>query len=300
MDNHGSKGYESLSFSRNRDLMVDAGWNGRRKHMIHGFIELDVTDARRIIREHKARTGEALSFTAFLLACLGQAVAMDRRVHASRAWRRRLVLFDDVDAGLMVETEVDGQKFPIGHVVRAVDKRMVQDMHDEIRAVQKQPSLAAGMRLLRFAAWMPGLVRRLMLRAVDRSPHLQRQCTGTVGVSSVGMFGTHGGWGLGMPVHTLSVTVGGIAAKPGVVQGRVEVREYLQVTISFNHDIVDGAPAARFAQGFADLVERGYGLEGLAAEACPAPPAAAFSFAAASPLVAPPPRSWRPHPARGG
>ena len=59
---------------------------------------------------------------------------------------------------------------------------------------------------------------------------------------------------------TLSITVGGIAQKPGVVDGRVEIREYLSMTISFDHDTVDGAPAARFTQRLKELIEGGYGL----------------------------------------
>jgi pyruvate/2-oxoglutarate dehydrogenase complex dihydrolipoamide acyltransferase (E2) component len=81
---------------------------------------------------------------------------------------------------------------------------------------------------------------------------------GTVGLTSVGMFGTRSGWGLGMPVHSLAVMVGGIAQKPGVVDGRIEAREYLDLTLSFDHNIVDGAPAARFAQKCADLIESGW------------------------------------------
>jgi pyruvate/2-oxoglutarate dehydrogenase complex dihydrolipoamide acyltransferase (E2) component len=64
-----------------------------------------------------------------------------------------------------------------------------------------------------------------------------------------------------VPNHTLQVTLGGIAEKPGVVEGRIEIREYLSVTISIDHDIIDGAPATRFAQRFKELVESGYGLE---------------------------------------
>jgi pyruvate/2-oxoglutarate dehydrogenase complex dihydrolipoamide acyltransferase (E2) component len=33
------------------------------------------------------------------------------------------------------------------------------------------------------------------------------------------------------------------------------MREYLNVTISFDHDIVDGAPAARFTQRLKELIE---------------------------------------------
>ena len=61
--------------------------------------------------------------------------------------------------------------------------------------------------------------------------------------------------------HSLQLTLGGIGEKPGVVEHRVEVREYLSVTISFDHDIIDGAPAARFIQRLKELIESGYGLE---------------------------------------
>ena len=80
-------------------------------------------------------------------------------------------------------------------------------------------------------------------------------------VTSVGMFGTGSGWGIPVPNHTLQLTLGGIAEKPGVVDHRIEVREYLSVTVSFDHDIVDGAPAARFTQRLKELIETGYGME---------------------------------------
>ena len=57
-------------------------------------------------------------------------------------------------------------------------------------------------------------------------------------------------------MHNLGVTVGGIAQKPGVYEGEITIREYLHLTISFNHDVVDGAPAARFTQGLVEMIER--------------------------------------------
>jgi pyruvate/2-oxoglutarate dehydrogenase complex dihydrolipoamide acyltransferase (E2) component len=83
---------------------------------------------------------------------------------------------------------------------------------------------------------------------------------GTVLVTAVGMFGKGAGWGIPLSIHTLTVTVGGIVEKPGVEDGRIGIREYLSVTISFDHDIIDGAPAARFARRLEELVESGYGL----------------------------------------
>ncbi len=90
-----------------------------------------------------------------------------------------------------------------------------------------------------------------------------KKVAGTTVVTSVGMFGSGTAWGLAfLPMHTLGLTIGSITQKPGVVDGRIEIREYLCLTISFDHDIVDGAPAARFSQRLSQLIENGYGLDG--------------------------------------
>jgi len=61
--------------------------------------------------------------------------------------------------------------------------------------------------------------------------------------------------------RTLSITLGGIAERPGVVDGQIAIREYLCMTLSFNHAIIDGAPAARFTARLKELIESGYGLD---------------------------------------
>jgi hypothetical protein len=54
---------------------------------------------------------------------------------------------------------------------------------------------------------------------------------------------------------TLMVTVGGPTTRVVVVDGRGENREYLPLTLSFDHSVIDGAPAARFASRFRNLLE---------------------------------------------
>ncbi len=56
-------------------------------------------------------------------------------------------------------------------------------------------------------------------------------------------------------------TEGGIGEKPGVVDGHIAFRGCLCLTISFDHNMIDGAPAARFTRQLKDLFERGYGLD---------------------------------------
>jgi pyruvate/2-oxoglutarate dehydrogenase complex dihydrolipoamide acyltransferase (E2) component len=262
-------GYEIVPFPKVRRLVIDAARMGRRKNIIHGLIEVDVTGARQRLHDHKAQTGEALSFTAFIVTCLGQAVETTRTVHAFQNWRSQLVLFDDVDVNTIIEIEFEDQKFPLAHVIRAANKRTLRDIHDEIRGIQADPRRGTGsrsrQRALSVFLSLPFFVRQFLYRAVMLNPHWLKKSIGTVAVTALGMYGKGGGWGLPIPVYNLTVTLGGIAEKPGVVEGRIEIREYLSVTLSFNHDIVDGAPAARFAQQFKELIESGYGLPEAAA-----------------------------------
>ena len=97
-------------------------------------------------------------------------------------------------------------------------------------------------------------------RLLKWNPHWLKRLSGTVIVTSVGMFGRGGGWGLGfLPLHTLGVLVGGIASKPAVHEGEIVIREFLNLTVSFDHDIVDGAPAARFVRSPGRSCRRGFG-----------------------------------------
>jgi hypothetical protein len=84
--------YNIVSFPKLRHFAIDAGVRGRRKHIVHGLLEVDVTQARQYLREHQAQTGESLSFTAFVITCLGKAVEMNKMVQACRTWRNQLIL----------------------------------------------------------------------------------------------------------------------------------------------------------------------------------------------------------------
>jgi pyruvate/2-oxoglutarate dehydrogenase complex dihydrolipoamide acyltransferase (E2) component len=251
-----------VAVPRMRQVYVDSLHLGHRKHTVHGLIEADVTAARRTIAEHKARTGETLSFTAFVLGCLGRAVDGNHYMHALCNWRNQLILFDEVDVATMFEVEVGGERFPLAHVIRAANKRPFRDIHDEIRSFQtarkRQPNPYE--RLLPLYTLVPGPIRRLVWKALFRSPHLAKRNVGTTSLTAVGMFGEGGGWGITMPLYTLGVTLGGIDRRPALVNDQIESREYLSVTLSFDHDIVDGGPATRFTQHFKELLESGHGL----------------------------------------
>jgi len=253
-------GYETAPFSKMRQMQAEGMRLGGKKSTIHGLLEVDVSQARRFIADHKAHTGETLSFTAWAITCLGKAVDMDRRVQAYRDWRNRLVIFDEVDVNTVFETEDEGEKVVVAYFVRAANKKTFRQIHDEIRSFQAPGRISAQVKVMKLFWTLPGFLRRIFYWVVFHNPHLLKKSFCTVAMSAVGMFGKGGGWGIPVANHTLSVILGGIAEKLVLVDGRLESREYLCVTVSFDHCIVDGAPATRFAQRFKELLESAYGL----------------------------------------
>ncbi|CAG0947424.1 Dihydrolipoyllysine-residue acetyltransferase component of pyruvate dehydrogenase complex [Anaerolineae bacterium] len=253
--------YMQRPFPAARQIVIDAGRQGSRRHLIHGLLELDVTPVRQRLREHKQQTGEGLSFTAFVVRSLAAAIDLDRRVQGYRDWRNRLIVFDEVDVVTLIETERGGVALP--HIIRAANTRSFRSIHDEIRSIQTRPDRSAQQSVLtRLAPYLPAPVRDVFYWLMLKNPPRFKQYAGTCVVTSVGMFGQSSGWGIGfLPMHTLGLTVGGIAEKPGVIDGQIVIREYLDLTITFDHDIVDGAPAARFAQRFKEVIESGRALD---------------------------------------
>ncbi|UCH10759.1 MAG: 2-oxo acid dehydrogenase subunit E2 [Fidelibacterota bacterium] len=254
----GRRNYTHKPFSRGRRLMTDMLDAASRRHKVHGIIEVDVTRPRQRIQEIREQTGESLSFTGFIIYCCARAVEADKDVHAYRDWRNRLIIFEEVDIATMVERTSEGKRGVIFSVIRAANRKSIQEIHQEIR--QAQAKRVAEAQASQWIGMAPSFLRRLFLRALVRAPHRMKKMSGTVLVTSVGMFGDGAGWGIPLEGHTLTITVGGIVNRPCLNNGRLEDREHLCLTVSFDHDIIDGAPAARFIHQFKELVENGSGL----------------------------------------
>jgi pyruvate/2-oxoglutarate dehydrogenase complex dihydrolipoamide acyltransferase (E2) component len=233
----------------------------QRKPMMHGLIEVDVTKAREFLREHKERTGESLSFTAFIIGCVGKAVDEQKAVQAYRQGWKHLVVFNDVDVATVIERDIEGQKVPVVSVIRAVNHKTFQEIHHEIRTfkVQETTKSVLGFTALPF---LPAtLLTRILYRMLRTFPKLHKRVVGTIGVTAVGMFGKGYGWGVPVAAASLAITLGGLASKPGVIDGHIAIRDYLCMTLSFDHRITDGGPASRFANRLKELIESGYGLD---------------------------------------
>jgi pyruvate/2-oxoglutarate dehydrogenase complex dihydrolipoamide acyltransferase (E2) component len=259
--------YQVIDLTPGRRVWINAINLSWPSHTMYGLLEVDVTLARKVIAEHKARTGETLSFAGFLAFCLARAVDEDKMIQAFRRGDRQLVLFDDVNVGLMVERKVGEKRALMGHVIQGANRKTYREIHDEIRKVQSEPvppgrGMTGWFRSVMLLPWPLSRLAIALLRLNGRrDPTVSVAMGGTVALTSIGMFGGgHSGWGLSPTLHPLGLVVGGIAWKPAVVEGRIEPREILNLTVTFDHDIVDGGPATRFVRRLVTLIESGYGL----------------------------------------
>lgn len=246
----GGRRYRVVPYPRQRLPVLDMLATAARQYTVHGLIEVDVTAAR----ERLARPGPQVSFTAFVVATVARAVVEHPQVNARRTGRR-LVLFDDVDAVVTVERPLDGVPTPMPTVLRRLDARSCAQIADEISAISTRPVARAGdLTGSRVLAAAPGVIRRLAMRAAGRIPAAAARFAPPVGISSLGMFDA-GGWGIPLSPMTLMVTVGGIVRRPALIDGALVDRQLLPLTLSFDHAVVDGAPAARFAATLRQLFE---------------------------------------------
>ena len=263
--NHIGK-YDELPFSRIREVYADALSLGSKRNHAKSFIELDVTKTREIIKNHYCKTGEKISFTAWIAKCIGQAVSEHRLMHAM-VKRRKIIAFHDVDIAVLIESKMGDHELPLPFIVRKANTKSVMEIMSVITEGKKESASSKGIllndthisKIAEIFFRLPRFIRRLILRWLFRSPFHLKRTIGTVMLSSVGSLGRFG-YPSPIGVQPLFIALGDIVKKPGVIDDKINIREYLYVTIAFDHNVVDGAPAARFVTRFANLVENAYGI----------------------------------------
>src|SRR3954454_1245440 len=212
---------------------------------MHGLVEVDVTDVRR----RWAGSAPPLSMTAFVVAVVARAVAAHPEVHAYRDWRGRLVRHRHVDVQTLVEVPTEQGPFGLVHVLRDADVRGVADLGAELHAVKADMASSGTGRALQRLAPLAGRVPGVfpaMYAVMSRSVRAH-ELAGTVQVTAVGMFPAGGGFAIAPPpLASLFNVVVGLSRRARVVGDQIAVRDVLDLTVTIDHNVVDGAPATRF------------------------------------------------------
>ena len=260
--------YEVKEFPVSRLATMDIGAAAFAKHHITVVLELDVTEARNKIA-HLKEQGEDISFNAWLIKSISQAVSEYKPIHGLRKGKRKVILFEDIDISVMIEREVKGVKVPLPYLVRGTNKKSIAEISSEIGSGRKQEiksekdfvlggSMSRALMKTYYA--LPGFIRSFIWKQMIKKPFFFKKNMGTVMVTSVGMIGEMHGWIIPVSVHPICFAVGSVVKKPWVVEDEIKIRDILYLTALVDHDVIDGAPAVRAFTHLKKLVETGYGL----------------------------------------
>jgi hypothetical protein len=138
-----------------------------------------------------------------------------------------------------------------------LEVRAAQQQKPEAIALGSFPPRLRGLVHSGLSVWLvlPAAVRRLIWTWALANPYRRKRLSGTVG-----MFGRGVGWGVTPMGHTLALVVGGLSNRRVVVGADTAPREYLCLTLTMDHDVIDGAQAARFTAHLKKLIESCAGL----------------------------------------
>ncbi|OHD14268.1 MAG: hypothetical protein A2086_09545 [Spirochaetes bacterium GWD1_27_9] len=258
------KDYYTIKQPLIRKFIEDSTRVAMKTPSIHGVIKVDITEANKKIKEQNNISDQKISLTSYILSCISKAVETNLSLQAYKTFNGKLFIFNDVDILLPIEVKIDKQYFPIIHLLRKINKMSISEINNEIlntKKVGRSNSISKKQTVILFAFYLlPGFLRRMIFSFLLKFPLVQRNYLGTVGVTAVGMFGTGDSFGIGIPNHSLTITLGGIYTAPAIFDKQVCERKYINITISVNHDIVDGAPAARFTKTLKTMIEKCIGL----------------------------------------
>ena len=233
-------------------------------HNMYALTEIDVTDIRKILRSHR-KGGNNISFFGFLLSAIAKTMDENKELNHIRRGRR-IYYFDEVDINIPIEQEFDGILTPQKYVVRDAANKTSWEITHEIEQAKKYLKEYGNISKedkgvhswIKFTSLLPKWLFKFITKQYAKNPFLVKEGFGTTYVSSVSGFTDFSGFiipffpGQNRP---LAFAIGNIVKKPGVIGSEIKIREYLNMTISFNHDLVDGAPAARFINRLKQRIE---------------------------------------------
>lgn len=245
-----------------RNFILDIMAEGRRKNTINLIFEAPLMPIRGHLEQYAAQHGERISLTAYFAKSLACAIEEDKSIQAYRHGKNRLVIFDAVDLSIMVEREIDGAPMPVTLILRDVCHQNISSLANTLRAAKTAPLGDVGpmSALDKLFFELPNPIRKIIWFVIRRDPHLFKQLAGTVGITSMGMHAS--GPAIMIPITPMTLTLSiGATHKKLVLENELALeREFIQLNLGADHDIIDGAPLMRFAERFKQKLQNGDAL----------------------------------------
>lgn len=195
--------------------------------------EIDMTEAiklRNALLEQEEDVDARITYTDILVVAIAKALK-DNPIINSSVIENEIVIWEDINIGVAVALEDGLEGGLIVPVVRNADQKSLSEIAPEVRTLVEKA---------RTGKLMPDDVTG-----------------GTFTLTNLGAVG--GGWGFGTPIinqpQSAILATGSISDRPVVRDGQVVVRSIMTYSLTFDHRVIDGAPAARFAARITELLE---------------------------------------------
>ncbi len=194
-------------------------------------MEVDATEMtrmrRRLLPVYEAQTGVRLSYNDILVKVVATALA-DHPYLNARWTDRGILLVEPINVGVAVAVE-DGLVVP---VVRDAGHKKLAEISVELS--------------------------RLVGKAREDRLGLEEITGGSFTITNLGMFGVESFTPIVNPPEAAILGVGAMVERPVVREGQIVLRPMMTLSLSFDHRVVDGAPAAQFLQRVKQLLDEPY------------------------------------------
>ncbi|ALS23961.1 dihydrolipoamide acetyltransferase family protein [Paenibacillus naphthalenovorans] len=186
--------------------------------------DVDVTDAVALLESVKKVQKDKITFTAFIVLAVAKSLQIHRRFNG-KLENGKIVIPASVDLNVAVAT----------------DKGLVVPI---IRDVQSK-SLAAVAREL----------NDIVTKARNSKLESRDVENGNFTITNLGASGVDTFTPILYPGQTGILGLGRILKRPWVVEDRIEIRSILSLSLTWDHQAADGAPAAQLLKSIADYLE---------------------------------------------
>lgn len=190
----------------------------------HHRLHVDMTSATAFRIQYKKTTGLRLSFTDIIIKATALALK-DFPIMNSELTEEGILLHEEVHVGIAVATE-RGLLVP---VIRSCEKKRLAEIAVSVVELSEKAR-------------------------ISRLP-LSDMSGGTFTISNLGMFGLEGFTAIINPPQVGILAVGAIIKTPAVIGESILIRQIMEISLTYDHRIVDGAPAAQFLVRIKTLLE---------------------------------------------
>ncbi|MCZ2808141.1 MAG: dihydrolipoamide acetyltransferase family protein [Candidatus Bathyarchaeota archaeon] len=181
-------------------------------------MEADMSNA---VKLHEVKQ---VSYTGILVKAVAQALEEHRNLNSTLDGER-IMIYEDINIGVAVAAE-NGLFVPVVH--NANEKSLVQ---------------------------VTSALKELVAKVRDGRLAKEDVIGGTFTITNLGMYGVDMFIPIINPPEAAILGVGKTTEKPVIVDSEIRIRPMMCLSLSYDHRIVDGAPAAKFLQKVKQILE---------------------------------------------